>query len=469
LIILIYIRILYRTTINQKQANEDIFNHSSGVIMEKQQSLEILNLADNFYQENNYKEALVNYKKALNFIPVDDTVTQADLFLKMGDLYLELEDYNLAQYYYKNSLRIYAEEEDHNGKGYSCTGLGIIQQKQKNLKSARKYYDRAQKSFKKTGDVKREEKVHSLEASTYESQGILDEVISKYKRTFQKMGQRIPGDFQESVKKQNKRSILGVSRGELVLSFVYLAALTIAEVLVTYINLQAGLVLEALILFALLLNSSLKTSYNFSTLLRSMMALPIIRIIGLSIPLMQIDALYWFPIISVPLFAASFTIMRAQGLSLKNVGFVLGNWKVQLLIAITGVFLGTIEYLILTPKPLIGTFNMENLIFASIILIISTGLAEEILFRGIIQKNAENVFGAVIGLLYTSLLFTALHIGWTSIYDLIFVFSVAVFYGYAFLKTRSLLGITLSHGLSNTMLFLVVPFYAPLIYSWLPF
>ena len=47
------------------------------------------------------------------------------------------------------------------------------------------------------------------------------------------MGQRIPGDFQESVKKQNKRSILGVSRGELVLSFVYLAALTIAEVLVT--------------------------------------------------------------------------------------------------------------------------------------------------------------------------------------------------------------------------------------------
>lgn len=437
--------------------------------MEKQQSQEILNLADNFYQENNYKEALVNYKKALNFIPADDTVVQADLFLKMGNLYLELADYNPAQYYYKNSLRIYKEAQDHNGKGYSYTGLGIIQQKQKDLKKARKYYDRAQKSFKKTGDVKREKIVHSLEASTYESQEELDEVIAKYKGSFQKMGQRNPDDYHETDNILGKRSILGVSRGELVLSFVYLAALIIAEILVTYINLQVGLTLEALILFALLLNSSLKTSYNFSILLMSMMALPIIRIIGLSIPLMQVDALYWFPIISVPLFAASFTIMRAQGLSLKNVGFVLGNWKVQLLIAITGVFLGTIEYLILTPKPLISTFNMENLIFASIILIISTGLAEEILFRGIIQKNAENVFGVVIGLLYTSLLFTALHIGWTSIYDLIFVFSVSVFYGYAFLKTRSLLGITLSHGLSNTMLFLVVPFYAPLLYSWLPF
>lgn len=435
----------------------------------EQQPLKILNLADNYYQENNYKEALVNYKKALNFIPVDDTLTQADLFLKMGNLYLEIGDYNPAQYYYKKSLKIYKDAQDHNGEGYSYTGLGIIQQKQKDLKSARKYYDRAQISFKKTGDVKREKIVHSLESSTYESQGELDEILTPYKEPLQKMGQRSPGDHHETDNIRGKRSILGVSRGELVLSFIYLAALIIAETLVTYINLQVGLALEALILFALLLNSSLKTSYNFSTLLMSMMALPIIRIIGLSIPLMQVDALYWFPIISVPLFAASFTIMRAQGLSLKNVGFVLGNWKVQLLIALTGVFLGTIEYLILTPKPLISTFNMENLLFASIIIIISTGLAEEILFRGIIQKNAQNVFGAVIGLLYTSLLFTALHIGWTSIYDLIFVFSVSMFYGYAFLKTRSLLGVTLSHGLSNTMLFLVVPFYAPLLYSWLPF
>ena len=437
--------------------------------MEKQQSQEILNLADNFYQENNYKEALVNYKKALNFIPVDDIVTQADLFLKMGNLYLEMQDYNPAQYYYKKSLRIYKEAQDHNGEGYSYTGLGIIQQKQKGLKSARKYYGRAQMSFKKTGDVKREKIIHSLESSTYESQGELDEVLTKYKGHSQKMGQRSPGDYHEADNIRGKHSILGVSRGELVLSFLYLAALTIAEMLIAYSNMQAGLVLEILILFALLLNSSLKTSYNFSTLLMSMMALPIIRIIGLSIPLMQVDALYWFPVISVPLFAASFTIMRVQGLSLKNVGFVLGNWKVQILIALTGVFLGTIEYLILTPKPLISTFNMENLLFASIILIISTGLAEEILFRGIIQKNAQNVFGAVIGLLYTSLLFTALHIGWNSIYDLIFVFSVSMFYGYAFMKTRSILGVTLSHGISNTMLFLVVPFYAPLLYSWLPF
>ncbi len=218
------------------------------------------------------------------------------------------------------------------------------------------------------------------------------------------------------------------------------------------------------ILFALLLNSSLKISYNYSVMLRSMMILPIIRIIGLTIPLMQIQPLYWFPIIAVPLFAAIYTIMKSQGLTRKHVGLIWGNKKIQFLIAITGIFLGTIEYTILQPKPLIAVLNPVTLISASIILIISTGFAEELLFRGIIQKNAENVFGTIAGLLYTALLFTALHIGWNSFNDLIFVFSVALFYGYSYMKTRSIVGITLSHGLSNVFLFLIVPFYASTLY-----
>jgi len=71
------------------------------------------------------------------------------------------------------------------------------------------------------------------------------------------------------------------------------------------------------------------------------------------------------------------------------------------------------------------------------------------------------------GLLYTSLLFTALHIGWNSFYDLIFVFSVALFYGYTFQKTRSIVGVTLSHGISNTFLFLIIPFYAPVLFHFI--
>jgi len=439
--------------------------------MEQHEANEFLEQADIFYDQKNYDGALDYYKKAMIYIKDSKNKSEeADLFLKLGNLYSDMKDFDKAEDYYKKSLDIYSAQKDLIGQGYSRTGLGIIHEKYGDHDEARGHYNKALKYFRKAKDDEREGIVISLIASTYESQGAWEDALMEYKRSLHKLSdkERASNYVEITRRVQEKRSQFKISRRDIIFSLVYLLGLTIAEVMVAHYNLQLGLTMDAIILFALLIHSSLHPSYNFSVMLRSMMALPIIRIIGLSIPLMQIQPLYWFPIISIPLFAASYTIMRSQHLSLRNVGLIWGNLPVQLLIAATGVFLGTIEYMILQPKPLIATYNLENLLFASVILIISTGLAEEILFRGIIQKNAENVFGLAYGLLYTALLFTALHIGWNSIYDLIFVFVVAMFYGYAFQKTKSLFGITLSHGISNTFLFLIIPFYASWIYSMIP-
>lgn len=248
---------------------------------------------------------------------------------------------------------------------------------------------------------------------------------------------------------------------------IYLMAIIAAEIVTAHYSVEYGLIMHTIILSALLINSSVTHSTKFSYLLRSMMILPMIRIIGLTIPLMQVSELYWFPVIAIPLFAASFVLMRSQKLTRKNVGLVLGNIPVQLAIALSGVVLGFIEYLILKPQPLISSLNLETVLFASMILIVSTGFAEELLFRGILQKNAEKILGNIWGLLYVSILFTALHIGWNSTLDLLFVFSVALFYGYTFQKTGSLFGITFSHGISNTFLFLVMPFIFPILMPYI--
>jgi membrane protease YdiL (CAAX protease family) len=197
-----------------------------------------------------------------------------------------------------------------------------------------------------------------------------------------------------------------------------------------------------------------------------MMILPIIRIIGF-MPLMQVNELYWFPVIAIPLFAASYTLMRSQKLTRKRVGLILGNIPLQLTVALSGVILGLIEYLILRPQALISTFDMGTVLFASIILIISTGFAEELLFRGILQKNAENVLGNIYGVIYASILFMVFHIGWYSSLDVLFVFGVSMFYGYLFQKTRSLFGITLSHGICNSVLYLIMPFTFPWVIPYL--
>lgn len=435
--------------------------------MEEHDFYEILKVADDYYQEKNYKRALTYYKKALNgVIPKG---AEADLYLKLGNLYSNTGDYTTARGYYDRSLKGYRRSKDNLGQAYSLTGLGVIQGKLGDGDEARRYLGLALNKFRRTGDSERQGVVHSLIANTYETQSAWEDALLEFeqsKKKFEDAGRHVNEDYARVTREVGeKRSRFSITRGELAVSVVYLLALIAAELMVAFFSMEWGLVLEAVILFALLFNSSFKVSYNFSILLRSMMALPIVRIIGLSIPLMQIPPLYWFPIISIPLFAASFTIMRSQRLSLRNMGFIWGNVPLQLAVALTGVILGTIEFVILQPKPLIATFNLENLLLASIILIISTGLAEEILFRGIIQKNSMNVFGAFFGLLYTSLLFTALHIGWTSFYDIIFVFFVSLFYGYVFYKTKSIIGITLSHGISNTLLFLVVPFYTPLVFG----
>lgn len=238
----------------------------------------------------------------------------------------------------------------------------------------------------------------------------------------------------------------------------YLTLIILSEFVNAYYNIEAGLIIDVLVICILLIHSSLVHNGDYSNLLRSMMILPMIRIIGLSVPLMQVQALYWFPIIAIPLFAASFTLIRVQKLKRKDLGLNFGNIPVQLAIASSGFLLGFIEYKVLAVKPLISTFDPLMIIFAGIILLISTGFAEELLFRGILQQNTEKIFGSMFGLLYASLLFTSLHIGWHSIIDLIFVFAVSMFYGYMFQKTRSLFGITLSHGISNTTLFLIMPF-----------
>lgn len=261
---------------------------------------------------------------------------------------------------------------------------------------------------------------------------------------------------------QNKMFETGFPREYAVTLVFYLLALITAELLTTYVNKIWGLSAHTIILFILLVNASMVESEDFSNLLRSMMPIPIIRIVGLSIPMMQIKPLYWFPIVAIPLFAASIVIMRRQNLSLKDVGVFMGdyrdNYRVQFFIALTGFFTGIIEFFILRPDPLIAQFTPALLIGGFIVLLLSTGLAEELLFRGILQKNTMKLIGPAWGLLYTSLIFTTMHIGWIYFADLVFVFSVAMFYGFCLIKTKSIVGITMAHGISNSMLFLVMPF-----------
>ncbi len=77
----------------------------------------------------------------------------------------------------------------------------------------------------------------------------------------------------------------------------------------------------------------------------------------------------------------------------------------------------------------------------------------------LLQRTVVEVFGGWWGIIYVSLLFAVLHMGFLSWIDVIFVFAVALFFGWVVKKAGSLFGVTLSHGITNILLYLVVPFF----------
>lgn len=238
----------------------------------------------------------------------------------------------------------------------------------------------------------------------------------------------------------------------------YLAAVAAAELLTTFADPRLGVAAHCLLLFGMLFHSSRASGQRQRALLLCLAFAPLIRILSLSLPLASFPQVYWYLFTSIPLFAAAVVAARALKYRWTDLGITLRGWPLQLVIGLSGIGLGTVEYLILHPKPLVGVPTWQRLWGPALILVVSTGLLEEMIFRGLLQRAAGEAL-ARWGMPFVALIFTVLHIGYRSITDLLFVLAVGLFFGWTVQRTRSLLGVTLSHGLINIVLFLAMPFW----------
>jgi membrane protease YdiL (CAAX protease family) len=241
------------------------------------------------------------------------------------------------------------------------------------------------------------------------------------------------------------------------IAVLYLLFLTLAEALTNLIEPRAGVFTHGVVLVALLLHSSRLTHGAQRRFLLVLTLAPLIRILSLSLPLPSFPYVYWYLVVGVPLFIAAFIAARAGKMNKGMVGLKFGSIPVQILIGATGVLLGTLEYLILRPAPLVAEFSWQLVLVPSLILLIFTGFLEEVIFRGMMQYAALPNFGRF-GLVYVAMLFAVLHLGYHSMLDVFFVFLVAMFFGWVTLRTGSILGVSLSHGFTNIFLYLVLPF-----------
>jgi len=241
------------------------------------------------------------------------------------------------------------------------------------------------------------------------------------------------------------------------LALGYLLLLIGAEILTTLIEPRLGLLLHSLLLTGTLAYSARYWDRPVHRFWVALSLAPLIRLLSLSLPLRAFPLIYWYLIISVPLFVAVLVIQRTLKISWEEAGLHLGGLPWQLLIIVVGPFLGIVEYFILRPTPLISGLSAGEILISSLILLVSTGLLEEWIFRGIMQRVTEEIWGDR-GVVYVAAVFAVLHIGHRSLVDVLFVFGVALFFGWFVRRTRSIVGVSLTHGLINIWLFLVAPF-----------
>jgi len=241
------------------------------------------------------------------------------------------------------------------------------------------------------------------------------------------------------------------------IALAYLVGIALAELLTTCADPRLGLLADCMLLVGLLFHSSRVDSKKQRAFLVSLAFAPLIRILSLSLPLTQFPVMYWYLITSIPLFAAVLVAAPTLGYSWPELGLNPRGWPLQIVIGLSGVVFGAVEYYILRPDPLASALTWAQVWWPALILLVSTGLLEELIFRGLLQRAAIDGLGRW-GLVYVAVLFAVLHIGYQSPVDVFFVLMVGLFFGWTALHTRSLLGVTLSHGLTNVALFLIMPF-----------
>jgi membrane protease YdiL (CAAX protease family) len=172
---------------------------------------------------------------------------------------------------------------------------------------------------------------------------------------------------------------------------------------------------------------------------------------GLGLELQELtfpSALIALPINESIIIGVTLLFAKQKGASLKQLGLKKPSLKIIVAATIAALFLlllagsiSIIEEVILGPDPdaeiLIDailprdSLQLLSLIGISLLLV---GPAEELAFRGFVQRGFENQFGKITGLLIASILFGLLH-GLNSLRSIIPVTVVSLFLGYVWQKT----------------------------------
>jgi len=245
-------------------------------------------------------------------------------------------------------------------------------------------------------------------------------------------------------------------------------AITISEYIFAYRDVTYGIVLSLFItlsIYILVSVAFMREDYVRSA--ESLALIPLYVLLTSSLPWFFINQQYLIPAVYSVILALCFWHMNEHSIDVRKLGFVkekaLKYAFMGLLFAIPSGFL---EYVILTPNPSSPFFEVKFLLRDTIYMVFFVGLAEEMLFRGLIFNDLKRIFGWKSALLGQGLIFGIMHMTWRSPLEIAFTFAAGLFLGYFYYRTKSLVGPISMHAVNNIMLVSILPYLYPSIAGW---
>ncbi len=232
---------------------------------------------------------------------------------------------------------------------------------------------------------------------------------------------------------------------------VYSTGFVAAEALTVFVGVVPGVAAHAVVLLAalnhyLFVGVQPPDAGRSVDILLLLALLPLIRILTLSIAVGEVKTAYRIGIVGVPVLAA--VAMAAWLLRPPRFLARLRRWTWQQVpIALAGVPLGLVAYLIARPDPLIDVPSIELWTGVPILLVFSA-VPEELLFRGLLQDAFTELFGQA-GLLWASVLFAAAYLGSLQPEYVVFAGGLGLVFAVIVERTESLVGVSVAHGLLN--------------------
>jgi len=239
-----------------------------------------------------------------------------------------------------------------------------------------------------------------------------------------------------------------------------LVVLTALEYVFAYHNVGYGIIMALFLTLGIYIIISIpETETPVLRAAESLALLPLYVLFTASLPWFFVDPTYLIPAIYSIILALVFWHIYYKEISFEELGFIKDKWVFYCIFGLViGVSTGTIEYFVLRPPPSAPFFQAFVLLRDFTYMTLFVGLGEELLFRSVIQKDLENVFGENIGLWTASVIFGIMHLTWRSPTELVFASLAGYLMGYLYDKTGSLAAPILLHGMNNTMLVGILPY-----------